>query len=162
EATKIAPVRVARAEYSLAELKAAAELIRDQVYPGSAIQAVKFDPTGAGLILSVPDTSTTKAIFEVDPQLATSFITQSLPALGVRAGVVFEEPPTQISRDNDSPPWSGGAEIINTSIGAGCTSGFGVNSPLGPAILTAGHCGDLGNRFTDGSGQFIGNVGRVN
>jgi streptogrisin D len=162
EATKIAPVRIAEAKYSLGELKAAAALILDQIYPGSAIQAVKFDPTGAGLILSVPDTSTAKDLFEIDPEQTTSFITQSLPRLSVPTRIVFDPPPTRVSRDNDQSPWSGGAVIVNTNLGVACTSGFGVNSPNGPAILTAGHCGNSGNRFQDGQGEFIGNVGPVN
>src|SRR5262249_12757556 len=57
KAATIAPVRIARAEHSLAELKAAAAQIRAHVFPGSTIQAIKFDPTGAGLILSVDDTN---------------------------------------------------------------------------------------------------------
>jgi hypothetical protein len=160
EAATIAPVRIARAEHSLAELKAAAAQIRAHVFPGSTIQAIKFDPTGAGLILSVDDTNAAKALFDVDPQQATSFITQSLPEVGVPMRVTFEAPLTPISRDNDQSPWSGGARIVNTTLGAGCTSGFGVRS--GNHILTAGHCGNLGDRFTDGQGEFIGNVGSRN
>jgi len=162
EAAMIAPVRIARAEHSLAELKAAAAQIRAHVFPGSMIQAIKFDPTGAGLILSVDETNAAKALFDVNPQEATSFITQSLPEVGVPMRVTFEAALTPISRDNDQSPWSGGARIVNTTIGAGCTSGFGVRNSSGNHILTAGHCGSLGDRFTDGQGEFIGNVGSRN
>jgi len=162
EAATIAPFRIAQAEHSLAELKAAAAQIRAHVFPGSTIQAIKFDPTGAGLILSVDETNAAKAIFDVDPQQATSFITQSLPEVDVPMRVTFEAPLAPISRDNDQSPWSGGARIVNTTIGAGCTSGFGVRNSSGNHILTAGHCGSPGDRFTDGQGEFIGNVGPRN
>jgi hypothetical protein len=162
EAATIAPVRIARAKHSLAELKDAAAQIRAHVFPGSSIQAIKFDPTGAGLILSVDETNVAKALFDVDPQQATSFITQSLPQVAVSMRVTFEAPLTPISRNDDQSPWSGGARIINTTIGAGCTSGFGVRNSSGEHILTAGHCGSVGHRFTDGQGEFIGNVGLRN
>jgi streptogrisin D len=162
EAAMIAPVRIARAEHSLAELKAAAAQIRAHVFPGSTVQAIKFDPTGAGLILSVDERNAAKALFDFDPQQATSFITQSLPEVDVPMRVTFEAPLTPVSRDNDQSPWSGGARIVNTTIGAGCTSGFGVRNGSGNHILTAGHCGSPGHRFTDGQGEFIGNVGPRN
>jgi hypothetical protein len=162
EAAMIAPVRIARAEHSLAELKAAAAQIRAHIFPGSTVQAIKFDPTGAGLILSVDETNAAKALFDFDPQQATSFITQSLPEVDVPMRVTFEAPLTPVSRDNDQSPWSGGARIVNTTIGAGCTSGFGVRNGSGNHILTAGHCGSTGHRFTDGQGEFIGNVGPRN
>jgi hypothetical protein len=162
EAAMIAPVRIARAEHSLAELKAAAAQIRAHIFPGSTVQAIKFDPTGAGLILSVDETNAAKALFDFDPQQATSFITQSLPEVDVPMRVTFEAPLTPVSRDNDQSPWSGGARIVNTTIGAGCTSGFGVRNGSGNHILTAGHCGSPGHRFTDGQGEFIGNVGPRN
>jgi hypothetical protein len=162
EAATIAPVRIEQAKHSLAELKAAAAQIRAHVFPGSTIQAIKFDPTGAGLILSVNETNVVKALFDVDPQQATLVITQSLPEVDVPMRATFEAPLTPISRDNDQSPWSGGARIVNTTLGAACTSGFGVRNGSGEHILTAGHCGSPGHRFTDGQGEFIGNVGLRN
>ncbi len=162
EAATIAPVRIARARHSLAELKDAAAKIRANVFPGSSIQAIKFDPTGAGLILSVNETNVAKSLFDVDPQQGIAFITQSLPEVDVPMQVKFEAPLTPISRNNDQSPWSGGARIVNTTLGAACTSGFGVRNSSGEHILTAGHCGSVGHRFTDGQGEFIGNVGPRN
>ena len=81
-----------------------------------------------------------------------------LPAVGVDTEVVREEEPKWLSRNDDAPPWKGGAVIVNATIGAGCTSGFGVLAAGQPAILTAGHCATAnGQRIQDGGGEFIGN-----
>ena len=52
----------------------------------------------------------------------------------------------------------GGALLWNQSNGAGYTSGFGVgDSQRRPYLLTAGHCGEPGHQFADGTGKYIGN-----
>jgi hypothetical protein len=154
EARKIARVRIGRARYSLAELKAAAAQIQEQTPPGVPLQAIKFSPTGEGLILSTPPTA--------DPLGGAALLKQSLPDVGVPTSIVTEEPWKPISRDNDQSPWSGGATIINSTRGAGCTSGFGVQRGSSFFVLTAAHCGQVGDRFNDGSGEFIGNMGPRN
>ncbi|GIF74047.1 ricin-type beta-trefoil lectin domain protein [Asanoa siamensis] len=140
-ASRTAPVRVAAAAYSKVELLAASATIEARLGGDPAFHGIKARPDGSGLIVKLDRPSTlrtTSAVpvtYSVEPRLAP------------------------VSRGDDAAPWSGGARIVNTSIGAACTGGYGVNTPSGPAVLTAGHCGNPGNRITDGAGEFIGNIG---
>jgi hypothetical protein len=143
QVAKTVPVRVANARFSKAELLAASAKLENQLRTNAQFHGIKAKPDGSGLIVKFDGAG----------------IAEALPDVDVPAAVSIEERMQPISRGNDSSPWSGGASIVNTSIGAGCTSGFGVNTPGGRAVLTAGHCGDPGHRFTDGAGEFIGNVG---
>ncbi|MCC5578812.1 hypothetical protein IMZ11_24605 [Microtetraspora sp. AC03309] len=82
--------------------------------------------------------------------------------------VVEHEPVRATSRCDDGSPWSGGAAIRNhTSGGRGlcgpsgtsvydCTAGFGTHIGSVKYLLTAGHCGSVGDTFTDGGGTVIG------
>ncbi|GIF70011.1 hypothetical protein Ais01nite_80460 [Asanoa ishikariensis] len=142
KARTIAPVRVASAAYSRAELLAASATIEAQLGTDPGFHGIKARPDGSGLIV------------KVDAVRA-----RTLAAVGVPVTFSVEERLRPVSRGDDGAPWSGGARIINTSIGAGCTAGYGVNTPSGPAVLTAGHCGQPGNRITDGAGELIGNIG---
>ncbi|MDG4825614.1 RICIN domain-containing protein [Asanoa sp. WMMD1127] len=142
-ARSIAPVRVAAAKYSKAELLDASARIEAQLAADPGFHGIKARPDGSGLVVKV-DASGARTL------AATG---------GVPVTFSVEERLRPVARNNDSAPWSGGAQIINTSIGAGCTGGYGVNTPSGPAILSAGHCGQPGNRITDGGGEFIGNIG---
>lgn len=144
QASRIAPVLVADADYSATELLAASAKLEQRLSGDPRFHGIKAEPDGSGLIVKTDG-----------PALS------AVPDVGVPARVSAEPRMRPVARGNDAAPWSGGARIVNTSIGAGCTSGFGVNTPGGPAVLTAGHCGNAGNRFTDGAGEFIGNVGGV-
>ncbi|MGK5440359.1 RICIN domain-containing protein [Micromonospora sp. URMC 105] len=146
EANRIAPVRVANARFSKSELLAASAQLEARLRTQNWFHGIKAQPDGSGLVVKSDATGARTA-------------GSALPTVGVPAILRVEERLRPVSRENDSSPWSGGAEIINRSIGAGCTSGFGVNTPGGPAVLTAGHCGETGHRMTDGAGEFIGNVG---
>jgi hypothetical protein len=82
----------------------------------------------------------------------------AVPRVAVPVRVVHEAPLRPVTREDDWAPWSGGAQIRNG--GSYCTSGFGVrNNANARYILTAAHCGQTGNRITDGQGEWIGNVG---
>jgi streptogrisin D len=146
QVAKVAPVRVANAKYSMSELRSASAKLENHLRADTRFHGIKAEPDGSGLIVK----------FDA---AGPADVTGALPKVDVPAAVRIEERMHPISRGNDSSPWSGGASIVNTSIGAGCTSGFGVNTPGGRAVLTAGHCGDSGHRITDGAGEFIGNVG---
>ncbi len=147
----IAPIEIREAKYSLAELREAAAQIRAQLGPGSMIHSIKDPGDGSRLILAAP--------LEALSPRTEALIAQSLPNVVVDYELVFEQPLQPISRNDDSPPWQGGAVIINRTIGAGCTSGFGVIANGRQAVLTAGHCATAnGQMFTDGVGEFIGNA----
>jgi hypothetical protein len=147
QARAVAPVRVADARFSMAELQAASATLERRLRGDSRFHGIKAEPDGSGLVVT----------FDAGGIAA---LAAALPDVGVPAAVSIEQRLRPVSRDNDSSPWSGGARIVNTSIGAGCTAGFGVDtSGGGRAILTAGHCGEGGHRITDGGGELIGNVG---
>ena len=141
-ARTIAPVRVATAAYSKMELLAASAELEARLRGDAGFHGIKARPDGSGLIV------------KVDAARANT-----RAAAGVPVTYSVEDRLRPVSRGDDGAPWSGGARIINTSIGAGCTAGYGVNTSSGPAVLTAGHCGQPGNRITDGAGEFIGNIG---
>jgi hypothetical protein len=145
-ARALAPVRVADATYSMAELRAASTRLEKAIGGDGRFHGIKAEPDGSGLIVKTAP----------GPQVLSG-----MPDVTVPTRMSVEPRMTPVSRGNDSSPWSGGALIVNTSIGAACTSGFGVNTPGGPAVLSAGHCGNAGNRFNDGAGEQIGNVGGV-
>ena len=147
QASTVAPIRVANAKYSMSELRAASATLENRLRANPRFHGIKAKPDGSGLVVKVD-------------AAGPAALSNAMPKVGVPAAVSVEPRMLPVSRGNDSSPWSGGAQIVNTSIGAGCTSGFGVNTPGGGrAVLTAGHCGNGGNRITDGSGEFIGNVG---
>lgn len=146
QASRSAPVRVHEADHSMAELRAAAGRLRAS-WPGGgdAVQAIKLRPDGGGLVVSVP-----------------SSLWAAVPDVGVPVDVAVEAPLEPTSRDDDRAPWRGGATIVNTDQGTACTSGFGVRNGSASYILTAAHCGQTGQRFTDGRGEAIGTIGARN
>ncbi|MEO3978605.1 S1 family peptidase [Streptomyces sp. CAU 1734] len=77
--------------------------------------------------------------------------TAGIPDVEIRTGVPAAEP---LSRQNDSPPWSGGIRLRHPQ--GLCTSGFSVLAGGGGRLLSAGHCDTTGNgAITDGAGQSI-------
>ncbi|MFK4084758.1 hypothetical protein ACI2LF_11650 [Kribbella sp. NPDC020789] len=151
-AGRIAPVRIANALHSKAELDRAAKSIEawQQRNPGNGIDAVKDPGDGSGLVLGIsPAHQKTAGTLGKTLQQHT----------GVPVRVVAEEPLKPASRNDDWSPWIGGARLWNQSAGAICTTGFGVKDAQGrPYILTAGHCGQPGQQFADGQGEYIGNM----
>ncbi|WP_148308034.1 trypsin-like serine protease [Actinoplanes friuliensis] len=138
DASQDAPVQVRAAAYSMAELRAAAVRLR----AGQPVDSIKFKADGSGLVAGA-----SRAL----PKAATD--------VGVPVTIVQEKALQPVSRDDDWAPWKGGATIVNASIGAACTAGFGVRNGSASYILTAAHCGQTGNRIQDARGEFIGNVG---
>lgn len=142
-AEKRAPVEIERAAYSNAELRAAAEAIEARKAPTSPVHAVKIPADGSGLVLGTTEAAATRALTAL---------------VDVPVRTVIEEPLAPVSRQNDSPPWKGGATIVLGN--AACTSGFSVrNGNNDRFLLTAGHCGNPGTRVTDPTGEYIGTVG---
>jgi len=58
------------------------------------------------------------------------------------------------SRLADSPPFWGGARIVNLNADYACSSGFAINKGGGTAMLSAGHCGEVGHTFVNGNGTY--------
>jgi hypothetical protein len=142
-------VRVARAAHSAAEIRAAATKAHAWLdsHRGTGIHGVKSRGDGSGLVLAAHPGSTTRA---ADVALMRD-------AVGVPLTVRHEEPMTDVSRQDDSPPWWGGARTWNQTASTLCTSGFGVRDGAGRRyILTAEHCGQVGSRIADGRGELIG------
>lgn len=142
KAEATAPVAIERATHSNAELRAAAARIGER--RGKEVHAIKIPADGSGLVLGTTSAAATRG-------LAAS--------VDVPVRTVVEAPLEPVSRQNDSPPWKGGATIVLGGTAA-CTSGFSVrNGDNARFLLTAGHCGNPGARVTDPTGEFIGNVG---
>ncbi|WP_405059316.1 S1 family peptidase [Kribbella sp. NBC_01505] len=154
-AGRTAPVRIAKAVHSKAELDAAAKSIEawQKQNPNNGIDAVKDPGDGSGLVLGVsPGRQKTAALGQTLQQQT-----------GVPVRVIAEAPLKPTSRNDDWSPWIGGAGLWNQSAGAICTTGFGVKDAQGrPYILTAGHCGSPGQQFADRQGEYIGNMGAKN
>lgn len=149
-AGRTAPVEVANATYSRAELRKAAARLTPVVEadPADAIHSVRLRTDGSGIEIAVADTPGAKL--------------PKLPATGVRTSFVERDRMVERSRADDSAPFDGGAGIGFTT--PGCTAGFGVrNADTGAGyILTAEHCGAVGSPWhvgwntTTGTGTLVG------
>jgi hypothetical protein len=154
-AGRIAPVRVAGARYSFDELLAASARVEAQVRTDARFQGIRAAPDGSGLIVKVDPPP-----IGVGARM-TSVLDAPLPDVGVPTKVQLGQRLKAVSREDDGSPWTGGAVVVNPALSVACTAGFGINTPGGPAMLTAAHCGNAGDRFQDGAGEPIGNVGGV-
>ncbi|MBF9132869.1 cellulose-binding domain-containing protein [Plantactinospora sp. S1510] len=144
---RTASVEVARATYSRTELeKAAAKLVPVvEADRADAAHAVRLRTDGAGVEVAVDDTA--------------GAALPKLPATGVRTTIVERDRLAPISRNADSAPYDGGA-YISPAPGSWCTAGFGVTNASTAAtyLLSAGHCGSLGQVWSTGAGTQIGAV----
>jgi hypothetical protein len=136
-AERIAPVSVLPAAYSKVELTAATK--RMLAKAGDKISTVGPQPDGSGLIVGTQHGLAGAA------ELAGAAVT-------VRTGVSVSPD----SRSDDSSPWWGGARW-QSSI-EGCSTGFGVWHNGITAILSAGHCANVGDVAKDPTGEVIGPV----
>ncbi|HKS98421.1 MAG TPA: hypothetical protein VJT31_02735, partial [Rugosimonospora sp.] len=62
------------------------------------------------------------------------------------------------TRWNDSPPWWGGGAWRNVQTGGGCSTGYAVVHGGVARMLSAGHCGAVGQTATDPTGETIGAI----
>ncbi|MDG4833252.1 cellulose binding domain-containing protein [Solwaraspora sp. WMMD1047] len=149
-ARRTAPVEVAEATYSRAELRRAAAKLSPLVDadPADASHAVRLRTDGAGIEVAVDDTAGAKL--------------PKLPATAVRTTIVESDRMVERSRADDAAPFDGGSGIGFTT--PGCTAGFGVrNLSTGAGyVLTAEHCGAVGSPWhvgwnsTTNSGTLVG------
>ncbi|GLF99623.1 chymotrypsin family serine protease [Streptomyces yaizuensis] len=157
QARRTAPVRVAPARYSLAELKKASERLQGELRRDPSLgHSVKIATDGSGLVLATASDAAATARASAPARRG------AVASAGVPVRTVQEQPLVERSRDDDSFPWSGGALLKNNGA-PNCTSGFGVRNASGAQyILTAEHCGKAGDRYTNGRDQYIGTPGPAN
>lgn len=135
QARRDVAVSVKPAKHSKIELEAAEKRIRDQLMRSAAADfSIEIPADGSGIALNTEgDVADAK---------------RKIPDVGPTVTVKHKQNPKTTSRLSDSAPWWGGARIANAQFGTRCTSGFGVQNYYGSRfILTAGHCGWVGNDF---------------
>jgi hypothetical protein len=139
-----AQVEVKPARYSRQQLMAVADrIVKDSTNKtGARVVRVAVPVDGHALEVGVENAAQQRL------QLAAS--------AGDVEVVVSDDKPAQTlySRVADSPPFWGGARTINQNTGWGCSTGFAVNKDGFTAMLSAGHCGDIGDTFTNGDGSY--------
>jgi streptogrisin D len=161
EAEQIAPVTVHPAAYSRAELSEQARVIGDtmRAHPELGLQSVSLLGDGSGLRVGVR----AAAGDQEAGRIGKPAFARDLPAVSVPVTTVLEAPfaPAAATRQNDEPPYNSGGRI-RTSPEGGCTSGWGVKKrgTSTTYLMTAGHCGAPGRRYTDGAGDFLGTGSR--
>ncbi|MFI1865182.1 hypothetical protein [Streptomyces jumonjinensis] len=155
EARRTAPVRIAEARYSLAELRTASKRLQSQLSEDPSLgHTVKIPTDGSGLVLAADRDGAPAGAARAARSTAAK-------TAGVPVTTVDEERMVERSRDRDSSPWSGGSLLLNNGA-PNCTAGFGVRDAAGAQyILTAEHCGKPGDRYTNGAGAYIGTPGRA-
>ncbi|RBQ20972.1 hypothetical protein DP939_07915 [Spongiactinospora rosea] len=136
-----APVEVLPADYSDAELRAQAELVAQDIkndLEGPVI-GVRFAPDASGLILLIRENANPGNL--------------GIPSLSVDYTTEKSAVPELTSRQADTAPFSGGNVLSNQAPGAQytCTGGFPVTKNSQTYLLTAGHCGNVGNQFKNGA-----------
>ncbi|MCG5220463.1 S1 family peptidase [Streptosporangium sp. KLBMP 9127] len=135
------PVSVLPAAYSARELES--EMNRLARTSGDAITSIAPNADGSGLTVSGADYGLTR-----------SKVADSAVPVTVEAGVT----PTPASRWDDAVPWLGGAAWRNAGTGRGCSTGFAVTAGGTSWMLSAYHCGGVGQTATDPTGQVIGPI----
>jgi hypothetical protein len=131
------PVSVKSAAYSQKELSAAAARLLAKA--GDKITSVGPRADGAGLVVGTRNGLAGAAGYAGVP-------------VTVETGVSAEP----ASRVNDSPPWWGGGRW--QTAGSSCSTGFAVVHGGVNRMLSAGHCGNIGNVATDPTGEVIGTI----
>ena len=148
-AQRYATVAIERAPHSLAELRQAEDAITRylQANPSSGIHTVEIAVDGSGLVLA-----TDRAVARGE-----------IPSTTVPVKVIRRDRPALLSRLADSPPFWGGAQVVNSEMNAACSSGFAVTDGARQYLLTAGHCGRPGAWFSNGNNtRWIGAASREN
>ena len=135
-------VIVRNARYSQAELDAEANRLVGTKAAGGTVVVASARPDASGLDLMVTrEGAVTPAVVS---SVATSVSYGPAPA-------------PDFGRFNDTAPFNGGAAIVNPGRGLECSSGFSVANQFGQRfLLTAGHCGQVGDQWQTATGGPIG------
>ncbi|GII67250.1 hypothetical protein Skr01_73350 [Sphaerisporangium krabiense] len=158
EARVHAPVEVAKARYSSAELQAQAEGLKKEMYadPDGPVHMVGVASDGSGLFAAVENAAAADELEVLYPAISKLTVPLELKR---RPRV------TVAGRLNDTNPYYGGARIrdrdshCDSSTGQcgiriSCTAGFPVRSTGGGYYLvTASHCGYSGQVWQNGNGS---------
>lgn len=149
EGRQMAPVRVARAAYTQAQLLQEAER-----WTGAGqVSGAAPKPDGSGILLAVAGEDTSPDQLQ-RPSGTSAPIT-------LERGEQFSP---AYSRQDDIPSYYAGGRTLNKTAGGGCSSGFaGYDKNGNPGFFTAAHCGNFGDQFYDGGGvndpgNYMGNL----
>jgi hypothetical protein len=134
------PVSVLPAAHSARELES--EMNRLVRTSGDAITSIAPNADGSGLTVSGE----------------AHGLGHSAVPVTVETGVT----PTPASRWDDAAPWLGGAAWRNAGTGRTCSTGFAVTAGGTSWMLSAAHCGSVGQSAIDPTGQAIGPIAHVN
>jgi hypothetical protein len=137
------PVSVLSAAYSARELSAASARVLAK--GGDAVSTVGPRADGSGLLVGTRDGPTT----------TSSFTDYAGVPVTVEQGV---SPPAAATRWDDTAPWWGGGVWVPAGASFGCSTGFAVFHAGAQRMLSAGHCGNVGQVATDPTGQPIGPI----
>jgi hypothetical protein len=147
-------VHVTQAPYTRSQLlsetqRLAALSTAQSTSKGAHVVSVSPMPDGSGLdvgMSGVPANVSAAQASQLVPYLAST----------VRFTVAGDVSPVADTRQADTPPFWGGALIVQGN--TACSTGFGVTGNNGAAtyILTAAHCGE--GAWTTGAGDAVGNT----
>jgi hypothetical protein len=159
QARGTAKVEVLPAEHSLTELQTASGrmVAHLRAHPGGPAHRVSIPVDGTGLVVGVDAASTPSTPSTASPESSPSSgssasASSGLPDVGVPVQVVRQERVRPRGRYDDTAPFYGGGRIASSD-GFGCTAGFGVAKPdHSRYLLTAGHCGYVGQTWLNGQG----------
>ena len=164
-ARRTGPVTIKAATFSAAELQAQGAKIHSAIgrRGTSDIQQIGYEPDGGALDVvrqpaSVmgPMRAARALAGKPTPATAEQILSDAAVTVPVHLSTAAA-PVTTMSRVDDSSPWNGGDEWEDwhgnseTSPRARCTTGFGVNSGGHSWVLTAAHCGSVGDTAFQGS-----------
>ncbi|MBB2912424.1 hypothetical protein FHS43_003707 [Streptosporangium becharense] len=139
------PVSILPAAYSARELES--EMNRLVRASGDAITSIAPNADGSGLTISSAGHGPNR-----------SKVADSAVPVTVEAGVT----PAPASRWDDTAPWLGGAAWRNAGTGRACSTGFAVTAGGASWMLSAAHCGTIGQTAVDPTGQVIGPIAHAN
>ena len=154
------------APYSLGELRAASDRVLTQIQANRSgpVFGVAIPANGTGLIVNA-DRQIVNANRSTTSRSAMATTAASTLARAAKVQVpvttVVQDRPRLSSREADTPPFSGGAQLYNYDTGKLCSSGFAVRPQLGSQhyILTAAHCFRIGTPVFNGDGPNLPYLG---
>lgn len=134
-----APVEVRQATYALSELRVAASRMTAHMrtHPGGPAHRVSVPVDGSALEVGV------------DPAAARS-AAAALPDVGVAVETVAQDRVRPSGRFDDTAPFYGGGAIRSWE-DYQCSAGFSVTKNNRTYLLTAGHCGYVGQQWSNGA-----------